>query len=90
MGSGLGWTTNNKRCRCMKCNKYQLVEWFKIFSGDAKCKSCGEKIDASCYIKIIRKGHRMTCSDCGKAIDDREMYPDKKCRDCYNKKGERK
>ena len=73
----------------MKCNTYQLVEWFKIFNGEAHCKKCGEQITQKCYIKIIKKENRMNCSVCGKIIDKREMFPDSKCKDCYNKKGEK-
>lgn len=82
MGSGLGWTTNNKRCRCSKCNTYQLVEWFKIFNKEAYCKRCGEPITAGCY--IIQKRFQTNCTMCGKIIDKRTTYTGGICKECYN------
>jgi len=84
MGSGLSWTTDNKRCRCKKCDTYQLVEWFKIFNNEAKCKHCGEPITANDY--IILKRYQMPCNGCERIIDKRKAYTGGFCHECFNKR----
>lgn len=51
MDSCIDWLTQTKRCRCKKCNTFQLVKGYKIFEKTARCVKCYELLDESCFVE---------------------------------------